>query len=175
MKPFPLLVLAVSLLFAPAASAQDILSRIQASLAEIQTLSADFEQVRESPMLSSKLISKGRVWLGDGGKVRWEYSSPARRVSVSDGSRFMKLSPSDFDIKATDLSGGVGEVAYILDLNPLRRDMKAMFRTVRLSFGKDLGLLRIELLQDSGDRTLITFSSTKYNLPLDPALFASPN
>lgn len=170
MKHPVLVILSALLLCAPTASAQDILSRIQASLAEVETLSADFEQIRESSMLSSKIVSKGHVSLS-GGKVRWEYTSPARRVTVSDGSRFMKLSPSDFDIEATDMSGGSGEVAYILDLNPLRRDMKAMFKTVRLSFGKDLRIRRIELLQASGDRTIISFSAAKYNIPLDPALF----
>ena len=53
----------------------------------------------------------------------------------------------------------------------LRGNVKSMFKEVRLHFGKDDYVETIELVEGTGDRTVIKLSSVKYNTEVDPSLF----
>lgn len=134
--------------------------RLKAAVTQVTSLTADFTQVRESHMFSEKLVSNGKMSLGDG-KVRWEYINPVNRVTVSDGSRFLKMPQSDFSLNAYEVDSSLDGVRYVLEVKPLRRDVKAMFEIALLSFDTSMVLRGVELRQASGDKTVLTFSHVK--------------
>ena len=146
--------------------------RLKDAVTQVSSLTADFTQVRESHMFSEKLVSNGKLWLSSG-KVRWEYVNPAKRVTVSDGSRFMKMPESDFSLNAYEVSSSLDGVRYVLEVKPLRRDVKAMFEIALLSFDASGKLQGIELRSSSGDKTVLTFSHVDYGAKIDPSLFVN--
>ena len=162
-------------------------------------MQCDFEQERSSSMLADKPVSKGKMWF-DGKNVRWEYLSPEPFLFVMDGtnvllqgkerqvkeiktdrlfSRISKLADGnnillgqglgdipDFDATLTREKG-----VLIVDLIPTRHDIQLMFRKVRLHFGKDYRVQKVELLEKGSDRTVITLKNQKYNAAVPAKLF----
>ncbi len=63
---------------------QKAIHEIISACAEIKSLQADFTQERSNSMLSETLISKGKMYYQEG-RLRWEYTSPAAFLFVSDG------------------------------------------------------------------------------------------
>ena len=173
MKRFPAVcILLLTLCVAAFAQGQndDLARHLKAAVTQVTSLTADFTQVRESHMFSEKLVSNGKMWLYSG-KVRWEYVNPVKRVSISDGSRFLKIPESDFGLNAYEVDSSMDGVRYVLEIKPLRRDMKAMFEVAFLSFDASKGLKGVELRQASGDKTVLTFSHVKDGAEIDPSLF----
>ena len=177
----------------------DDLALIREACGSIRTMQCDFEQERHSSMLADKAVSKGKMWF-DGKNVRWEYLSPDPFLFVMDGtqvllqgkerrvkeiktdrlfSRISKLADGnnillgqglgdipDFDAVLTRENG-----VLIVELFPIRHDIQLMFRKVRLHFGKDYRVQKVELLEKGSDRTVITLKNKKYNAAIPAKLF----
>ncbi|MBO4427120.1 MAG: outer membrane lipoprotein carrier protein LolA [Bacteroidales bacterium] len=183
----------------PDRQSPDDLDLIREACGSIKTMQCDFEQERHLSMLSDKPVAKGKMWF-DGKNVRWEYSTPEPFLFVMDGtsvllqgkerqvkeirtnrlfSRISKLADGnnillgqglgdipDFDAVLTRENG-----VLIVDLFPLRHDIQLMFRKVRLHFGKDYRVQKVELLEKGEDRTVITLKNQKYNAAIPAKLF----
>lgn len=52
----------------------------------IRTLEADFVQQRTLPALKKPVETPGKLWMGEGGKLRWELGTPPKTIAVSNGS-----------------------------------------------------------------------------------------
>lgn len=158
---------------------------INAANAGTGSVRADFMQVKEMDIVKERMVSTGRMFFHDG-RLRWEYLTPSKAVFVTDSeqlksnrmlrgvagmmtSAFQGIRLDDPSFKVTVYTPGTG---YVADLEPLRREMKQLFRRIRLHFGPDNKVGRIELEESQG-RTVITLSNVKYNVSLDPGLFSS--
>ena len=68
-------------------SAPQVAANLQAKYDRIRDFSADFTQVYESGVLKRKLTEKGKLQVKKPGRMRWDYTSPEKKLFVSDGSR----------------------------------------------------------------------------------------
>ena len=166
-----------------ASEAQKAAAAINSANAGVKSLQADFIQVKEMTIVKDRMVSSGKMYFQDG-NLRWEYVKPSRSVFVTNrdlmkSNRMFKsiadmmlnsvtgINLDDPSFQVTLYSPGKG---YVADLVPLRREMKQMFKKIRLLFGPDDRVRQIELEESQG-RTVITLSNVKYNLSLDPGLF----
>jgi outer membrane lipoprotein carrier protein len=167
--------------------------RLQAFLDDIDTLSADFEQVLLDPDREEIQRSAGTVVIARPNRFRWDYELPYEQLIVTDGETFwiydselkqvtirslstaLSRTPAvvlssdrpigtDFTIAEQGTSRGLAWV----ELTPKAPDTD--FETIRLGFrGPDLAAM--ELSDSFGQITLLTFSNLKRNPRLGAGLF----
>ena len=136
---------------------EDVLARLtEANFPD--SLEAYFTQTRHSPMLTSDLVSKGKVSLAKPDYLRWEVISPKPSVSEFNGAdgaaqRRFRI-PSDKDFKITVLEGK--EQSIILE--PVRGDLKKLFSRIVVKADPATYLVHSVLLSGfDGDSTFIVF------------------
>ena len=153
-------------------SAQDaILERIRQANT-FDTMTASFTQVRHSALLTEDLVSEGFVAMAAPGRIRWEIRKPSHRVTVLDGEgaaagrRFRLPTEKDFNIRSLE-----GE-DYALTLEPLRRDLKQLFRQIIVHAHKQTARVQsVLLISPDGDWTRLEFKDICSGEPLDEKLF----
>jgi outer membrane lipoprotein carrier protein len=180
----------------PAALAQggDAVARVDAYLATVKTLAADFSQVvrnRDDQIVDR---ASGRLSLSRPDRFRWDYEKPYLQTIVADGEQLW-LYDSDLEqvtVRALDQglgstpamllsgSGKVGDafasrgVQQLGDWTWYRLAPKQQgsdFEEVSLAFDRKGELAAMELRDKLGQATVIEFGSLKRNLALDPRLF----
>ena len=184
-------------LLAPAAFAQgggDAVARVDAYLASLKTLSADFAQVvrnRDGQVVDR---ASGTLSLSRPDRFRWDYRQPYLQTIVADGERLW-LYDSDLEqvtVRALEAglgstpamllsgSGKVGDAFTALALERegewtwarLRPKQEASdFDRVGLAFDARGELAAMELRDKLGQATVIEFGNVRRNPALDPALF----
>ena len=176
---------------------QKALEEIISACTEIKSLQADFTQERSSTMLSETVVSQGRMYYQDG-MLRWEYTSPNAFLFISDGSNtILKSSEGTQKVDASSnrlykriagmirgsLTGealsGSGDFKvsmfsddglYVAQLVPQKRDLRQMYKSVRMHFDKDLKVVQVDLVESSG-QTVIHILNAQYNTEIDPQYF----
>ena len=105
--------LALSLIAAPvdAERLDEILAEMEKAGAELETLSADFEQTDYDTILEDQELSTGKLYLEVPGRVRWEHVEPAPKVLVVNGKLVRLYNPTagqvqEFEQKQGSRSGG---------------------------------------------------------------------
>lgn len=89
-------VVALSCLAASLVSAQEldqVVSGVEATYGKINDLRADFSQVAMNKSLGQDIKAEGTVYLKKGGRMRWDYKSPAPQQIVSDGTSLWVYTP----------------------------------------------------------------------------------
>ena len=191
------MVAALACLLAPAAPAQgtgDAATRVDAYLASVRTLSADFTQVvrnRDGQVVDR---ASGTLSLSRPNRFRWDYRQPYLQTIVADGERLW-LYDSDLEqvtVRALEAglgstpamllsgSGKVGDafVSVALErqgewtwarLRPTQEGSD--FDRVSLAFDARGELAAMELRDKLGQATVIEFGSVRRNPSLDESLF----
>lgn len=184
-------------LLAPAALAQgtaDAVARVDAYLASLKTLSADFAQVvrnRDGQVVDR---ASGTLSLSRPDRFRWDYRQPYLQTIVADGERLW-LYDSDLEqvtVRALEAglgstpamllsgSGNVGDAFTAIALERagewtwarLRPKQEASdFDHVALAFDARGELAAMELRDKLGQATVIEFGNVRRNPALDAALF----
>jgi outer membrane lipoprotein carrier protein len=181
---------------APVALAQggDAVSRVEAYLATVDTLSADFSQVvrnREGDVVDR---ASGKLWLSRPDRFRWDYEKPYLQTIVADG-RQLWLYDSDLDqvtVRALEqglgstpamLLSGSGKVGEAFASSAVQRQgdwtwyrlvprqRESDFEQVSLAFGRKGELAAMELRDKLGQTTVIEFGALRRNVALDQRLF----
>ena len=83
-----LLALVVLVSLPGAARAQEldqVVAGLEETYGKIKDLRAEFSQVANNKSLGQDIKADGIVYLKKGGKLRWEYKTPAPQEIVSDG------------------------------------------------------------------------------------------
>lgn len=75
----------------PAQLAQEI----QRKYDGIRDFSADFVHTYRGGVLNKQLSERGRLFIKKPGKMRWEYTSPEKKLFVSDGVKIYSYIPAD--------------------------------------------------------------------------------
>lgn len=86
-----------------AASAGDIVARVEATCAKTQDLSAQFRQTATNRTLGNTQEAKGLFLAKRPGKMRWEYQEPERRFFVTDGTTLWAYSPAEKQVIVQDV------------------------------------------------------------------------
>lgn len=80
---------------AVAASATDLAQSLQQKYATVRDFSADFVHTYQGGVLHKQITERGHVLVKKPGKMRWEYTSPEKKLFVSDGVRVYSYVPED--------------------------------------------------------------------------------
>src|SRR5204863_8184453 len=92
MGPGPASVLVAAVL---AVSATDLAQALQHKYDTIHDFSADFTHTYEGGVLHKQITERGHVLVKQPGKMKWDYTSPEKKLFISDGVRVYSYIPAD--------------------------------------------------------------------------------
>jgi outer membrane lipoprotein carrier protein len=78
---------------APAQELDQVVAGLEATYSKVNDLRGDFTQAAHNKSLGQDIKAEGTVYLKKGGKMRWEYKSPAPQLIVSDGASLWVYTP----------------------------------------------------------------------------------
>ncbi len=162
-------------------------------LEQTQTLKARFAQMVLDKNLKTLQQAQGVMQFSRPGKFRWDYLKPYEQTIVGDGSRLWIHDKDLNQVTVRKLDGALGAspAALLAGSNDLERDftlsnagMKdgldwldavpksrdTVFERVRMGFGKS-GLEAMELRDQFGQVTVITFADVERNPRIAPEIF----
>ncbi|MBK7763740.1 MAG: outer membrane lipoprotein carrier protein LolA [Bacteroidetes bacterium] len=167
----------------------------------LESVSSDFVQIKNLSMLKDKITSSGKFYYKKGNKVRLEYKKPFYYLMVLNGGSMMvkdeqkqsnynthsnKMMQSINNIMMDCMSGNVyknkdfttqvfeNPKEFLLQMTPSTSMMKKLFSKIEVSVSKtDYRVLRLNMIENGGDNSLMTFSGHVLNKPLDETLFAT--
>jgi outer membrane lipoprotein carrier protein len=177
-------------------------SRLRKAAENTRSLCAVFTQEKHLPILSAPLISRGRLFYGAPGSVRWEYMSPVKSVMLMNGDTAQVFQFSNGSW-TEDFTGGV-EVRHMV-LSEIRewlkgrfdragtftpslsagppmkvtllpgRDLKDFLTRIELVFDSTPGVIRrVEIFEPGQGRTCIHFEDVRINTELPSGIFVRP-
>ncbi len=163
------------------------------------SIKSDFAQDKNLSMLSEKITSKGNFWFKKDSRVRMEYTQPFKylmilnkdKVYVKDGSKESKVSTKSNKmfqqinkimidcmqgtmLDNTDFKTRVFEnkTAALVELTPVSKGMKEMFKSINVVVDKkDFSVTSIQMLELSGDNTIMRFTNKELNAAIADNLF----
>lgn len=182
------------------AQAKAIIEKIDRTAASIRTLNCSFTQVKSLRFLNDKMTSHGRMYFEGSGKLRWEYTSPYKYIFILNGQNVHVQSGKSshtIDIRQSRLFQSIAQMMmnsvtgkslasdgdfscvmyvqgeeWIADLMPKKKEVKKMFKSIRLHFSSTRQMVsQVELTETSGDTTVITLQDVKTNERVDEKLF----
>jgi outer membrane lipoprotein-sorting protein len=151
-------------------------------------------------MLSDKIVSTGQFWFKRDNKVRMEYKKPTyyllvingSNIKTKDGTKENKVSAKSnkmFDqvnkmmidcVQGTVLTNSSFTSAifespssYLVELTPTTKALKGIFKTIDLIIDKkDYSATGMEMMELSGDNTIINFTHKQMNINIPDAVFS---
>ena len=78
-----------------AISATDLAQSLQCKYDTIRDFSADFIHTYEGGVLHKQITERGHVLVKKPGKMKWDYTSPEKKLFISDGVRVYSYTPED--------------------------------------------------------------------------------
>ena len=185
--------------YTPVTDVNAFQQQFAAASQKVSSIKSDFTQVKNLSMLAEKITSKGKFWFKKDNMVRMEYMQPFQylmilnkndiyikdgqkenRVSTKSNKLFQQINQimvdcvrgtafanKDFTVKAFQNSTG-----YLIEMTPVNKTMKEMFKNINVVVDKkQYAVNSIEMVEASGDNTLITFTNKELNTNLPDALF----
>lgn len=189
-----LFVVATTAAAAPDGLAEAV-KRLQERYESTKTLTADFQQIVESPTLAGALESKGTLAFEKPNRMRWDYAAPDKQLVVGDGETLWIYQPEERQvIKApfTEAFQTSTPITFLAGLGQLERDFATSLEredaerwVLRLVPRKDESLGALTLMVRKKDATIeearvtdalgtttrLRLSAEKRNERLDPGLF----
>lgn len=163
------------------------------------SIKSDFIQEKNLSMLSEKIIAKGKFWFKKESLVRMEYNHPYQylmilnkdKVYVKDGQKenristrsnklFQQINKIMIDcmqgtaLNNPDFTTSVFENKnmWLVELTPVTKGLKTLFKSINIIVDKkDFSVSSIDMLEMSGDNTLIRFINKELNVITPDSLF----
>lgn len=185
--------------YSPVTDLSKFKTEFAAASKKIVSIKADFVQDKNLSMLSEKIISKGNFWFKKDSRVRMEYNQPFKylmvlnkdKVYIKDGQKesrvstrsnrmFQQINKIMIDcmqgtmLSNTDFKTRVFEnrSSALVELTPVSRGMKEMFKSINVVIDKkDFSVISIEMLELSGDNTIMRFTNKELNASIPDSLF----
>jgi len=183
-----------------AVSDENLFRKNYAKAAESTTsIKSGFHQEKNLSMLSEKINSDGLFYFKKNNKVRMEYTQPYKYLliinndkiliqdqqkkkvySAGDNKLFRVINNVIMDcvqgkaLQNKDFLAKVfeSEKNYCLDLVPQAKELKPLFNTIRVFIGKDdFSINQLELKENMGDNTVITFVNKQLNTAVRDEVF----
>lgn len=180
-------------------SVQEIVQAVEGVYGGVEAMQADFVQVSRSAALGDEQRQKGSVVVKRPRKMRWEFTSPDRKLFLTDGQTMWIWSHADnqvivykdFSSNGNDITGLLSDLnklnelfevalveaestgrSYVLDLSPRSADA-GNFKQLRISFSKRKLLVeRVQLTDQFDNVTDLTFAQVKLDAKVEDANFA---
>ena len=178
-----------------------MIQRIEKTAAQIKTLQCDFQQVKTLGMLNDKMKSQGKMYYRQGNQLRWEYVSPYKYTFILNGGKVLLKSSQKRDVIDVKSSKMFQEITRIMMnsvtgrclsskedfvavlqktgktwtavLTPKKKQMKQMFKSIKLHISPEQNMVtQVELIEKSGDTTVITLQNAKKNQPINEQIFS---
>jgi outer membrane lipoprotein carrier protein len=89
-----------------ATDARDLAAAVQQRYERIRDFRADFTHEYAGGVLGRKTVERGEVVVRKPGRMRWTYTSPERKVFVSDGVKLYSYVPADRQVYVASVPGG---------------------------------------------------------------------
>jgi outer membrane lipoprotein carrier protein len=126
------------------APAAEVAAALQQKYDAIRDFSASFTQIYEGGVLRRKASESGTVFIKKPGKMRWDYTSPQKKLFVSDGKTMYMYFPADKQVMKNpvpDQDQATSAVLFLMGKGDVTRDF-----TVRYADGgaEDIYLLRLD-------------------------------
>ncbi len=86
--------------------AQALAAAIQRHYEQIRDFRADFTHTYEGGVLRKKTVESGQMAIRKPGRMRWTYTSPERKVFVSDGVKLYSYVPADKQVYVATVPTG---------------------------------------------------------------------
>ena len=185
--------------YAPVADLAKFKTEFSAATKKTLTIKSDFVQEKNLSLLSEKIVSKGMFWFKKDNMVRMEYKQPFQylmiinkdKVFVKDGQKENKVSARSnklfqqvnkimidcmqgTTLSNTDFKTRVFENKnnYLVELVPVVKGLKELFKNINVVVDKkDYAAGSIEMMEVSGDNTIIRFTNKELNTTIQDALF----
>jgi len=192
-----------SLAEGPEANVPEVLEKIRKARATLKTLVAPFKQTRSVGLLATTVKSKGELILVTPDRLRWELFAPDAATywitpeglafaTPKGGVRAGKGAAGRFGAVLSDLMVMIGgdlrklQARYTFTVpdetdgvtlvaTPKVEALKKLVKKLELEAGSQLwDIERIVIEEKNGDRSTISFSNVKRNLPVDPKKMRPP-
>ena len=165
-----------------------------------QSISSDFNQVKNMKMLNDKVSSKGKFYYKQSDKVRIEYTSPfnyllvmnSGMIAVKENGKVSKINTRNsltmqsvnkimmdcmrgtvFNNKDFSVKAYASSAQYLLTLTPVSSAVKGLFKNIDVYINKsDNQVAKLIMTENGGDNTEMTFTNRKLNSNLADALFS---
>ena len=177
-----------------AAGAADAVTRVDAYLAALQTLTADFVQVVQDRQGQVTERAIGTLTISRPNRFRWDYREPYAQAIVADGRKLWLYDPDLEQVTVRSLEQGLGATPAMLlsgsgrvgdafTAGPveqqrgltwcrlLPKQKGSDFERVSLAFDGRNELAAMELVDKLGQTTTLEFTRVKRGKVLDDALF----
>jgi outer membrane lipoprotein-sorting protein len=174
----------------------ELLQRQVKELAQnTQTITSDFIQEKEMAMITEKIISKGKFYFKKEKMLRWEYIQPFSyliiirndQISIRDENEV-----NEFNVKSNKMYLEINRIilgsiqgtllndeknfkpdffenrsSFIVVLKPLAPKLKESLKEIIIHFGrKDFAVDRVDMIEQGGDYTRISFANRELNQPI---------
>jgi len=186
--------------YAPVADLPKLKEQFALIAGKTETIKSDFVQEKNLSMLSEKIVSKGKFWFKRESMLRMEYNTPFEylmilnkdNMYIKDGQKENKVSTKssklfnqinkiiidcvqgsvfsnpDFITKAYE-----NKNTYLIELSPASKALKEFFKTIDVTIDKsDYEATTIEMDENSGDNTIISFTNREINANIPNEIFA---
>ena len=200
-RPVPAFVLVLGLCLLPyAAQAKDILAFLQEKTATMTNVQSGFTQETSIPMFREPLRSQGRFAFVKPDTLLWEYLSPLKEGFVLRGDQGFRwqdarenrtpFTPGSdpvaaiiarqliawitFDMHSIAAEYRIEQVPgpdMRLQMTPLRKDIAEIIASITITFTPQGPASRVELKETGGGMTVISFTDTLVNAPLEAGIF----
>jgi outer membrane lipoprotein carrier protein len=112
---------------AAALDVSEIVEKVEATCAQVQDLSAHFQQTATNRALGQVQEASGLFLLKRPGMMRWEYQKPEARLFVTDGKTLWAYSPTDKQVIVQDVRDALTSrvpLAFLAGDCQLRREFE---------------------------------------------------
>jgi outer membrane lipoprotein carrier protein len=110
--------------------AAEIAAALQRKYDTIKDFSANFTQTYEGGVLRRKAIEGGTVYIKKPGKMRWDYTSPQKKLFVSDGQTLYMYFPADRQVMKNPVpeqDQATSAVLFLMGRGNLTRDFDVRY------------------------------------------------
>ena len=186
--------------YKPVGNAADFRQQFTKAAQATQAIQCDFAQEKNLSMLSDKIVSTGKFWFKRENKVRMEYEKPSyyllvingNDIKTKDGQKESKVSAKSnkmfeqinqmmidcvqgtaLDNKSFTTMVFENTQSYLVELVPTAKSLQGVFKNITLTVDKkDYSVNKMEMLEQSGDNTIINFLHKQMNINIPDAVFS---
>jgi len=179
---------------------ESILIKLLESSQKFQTVRSDFEQEKNSSVLTKKAVAKGRFYFKKPAMIKMEYLKPFKylivinngNVTIKDAENVKQFSSGSSkvfkqinDIIIQSVDGSIARnINYAVEfyesdkqimivLNPKNKRLKSFINKIQVFFDKkDFSVLKFILEEASGDTLMVTFFNKQQNVNFSDAIFS---
>ena len=108
----------------------ELAQALQRKYDAIRGFAADFVHTYRGGVLNKQLTERGRLLVKKPGKMRWEYTTPEKKLFVSDGVKIYSYVPEDKQVIVSDVPSGdnlTTPVLFLAGKGNLTRDFSPSF------------------------------------------------